>query len=245
MSDMYVIPAIDIRDGKCVRLYQGDYDQMTVFSTDPVSVARAWQEQGAVMLHVVDLDGAATGMTGNLHVVRELVDAVSVPVELGGGLRDLETIETVLEVGVKRAILGTAAVENLALVRDACCRWGERIAVGIDARDGLVATRGWKETSAVRALDLARRLVELGVGRLIYTDISRDGTLTEPNYDAIRDLVRAVSVPVIASGGVASLEHIERLHETGAEAVIVGKALYTGAVDLRRANELTKGWAKC
>ena len=242
---MYIIPAIDIKDGQCVRLYQGDYNQVTVFATDPVSVAKAWEEQGAVMLHVVDLDGAAAGTTRNLAKIKEICNAVTVPVELGGGIRDIETIEGILAAGIERVILGTAAVEEPMLVYDACRLWGERIVVGIDAREGLVATRGWKETSSVHALDLAKNLVDLGARRFIYTDISRDGTLTEPNYSAIRELVNAVPVPVIASGGVASIEHIERLRDTGAEAVIVGKALYTGAVDLRHANELTKGWAKC
>lgn len=242
---MYVIPAIDLKDGKCVRLYQGDYSQVTVYSEDPARMAAAWQSQGAVMLHIVDLDGAAAGAIRNLAVIQGICEAVNIPVELGGGIRDLDTIEQLLTTGIERAILGTAAVENPDLVRDACERWGERIVVGIDAREGLVATRGWKETSAVPALDLARQMVALGAQRFIYTDISRDGTLTEPNYAAIRSLVQAVPVPVVASGGVASVEHIKHLQATGAEAVIVGKALYTGGFDLRLANELTRGWATC
>lgn len=242
---MYVIPAIDIKDGKCVRLYQGDYDQVTVFSTEPATVARAWQEQGAAMLHVVDLNGAASGAGSNSSIVREICQTVSIPVELGGGIRDLATIEAVFSIGVARVILGTVAVEHPALVFEACQRWDERIIVGIDARDGMVATRGWKETSAVNALDLACQMVKLGVKRFVYTDIDRDCTLTEPNYGAIRELVQAVPVPVIASGGVASVEQIERLRDTGAEAVIVGMALYSGAVDLRLADEVLKGKAQC
>ncbi|MBI2955417.1 MAG: 1-(5-phosphoribosyl)-5-[(5-phosphoribosylamino)methylideneamino]imidazole-4-carboxamide isomerase [Chloroflexi bacterium] len=242
---MYVIPAIDIKDGKCVRLFQGDYDQVTVYSADPVGVALEWQKQAAVMLHVVDLDGAAVGTVSNLTVVQRICENVRIPIELGGGMRDLRAIEEVLVLGVERVILGTVAVENPRLVEDACRRWGERVVVGIDARDGLVATRGWKETSQVQALDLARQMLKLGARRFIYTDISRDGTLTEPNYGAIRDFVDAVAVPVVASGGVASVEHIARLRATGAEAVIVGKALYTGGVDLGRANDLARGWDKC
>ncbi|MCL5959833.1 MAG: HisA/HisF-related TIM barrel protein, partial [Chloroflexi bacterium] len=192
------------------------------------------------MLHIVDLDGAANGETRNLAVVSSIREAVGIPVELGGGIRNLETISTLIEHGIDRVILGTAAVEDPELVRSACARWRDRIVVGIDARDGLVATRGWKDTSSVRALDLARRMVELHVQRFIYTDISRDGTLTEPNYDAIREFVAAVPVSVVASGGVAKLEHVDRLKETGAEAVIVGKALYTGAVDLRALNEVAE-----
>ncbi len=234
---MYIIPAIDIKDGRCVRLFQGDYDQVTVFSEDPSSVALRWQAQGARMLHLIDLDGAASGETRNLAIVSSIREAVSIPVELGGGVRNLETIASLIERGIDRVILGTAAVQDPELVRAACARWRDRIVVGIDARDGLVATRGWKDTSSVRALDLARQVVELDVQRFIYTDISRDGTLTEPNYDAIREFVSAVPVPVVASGGVARLEHVKRLQKTGAEAVIVGKALYTGDVKLRDLNE--------
>ncbi|MBI4318774.1 MAG: 1-(5-phosphoribosyl)-5-[(5-phosphoribosylamino)methylideneamino]imidazole-4-carboxamide isomerase [Chloroflexi bacterium] len=238
---MLVIPAIDIKDGKCVRLYQGDYERVTVFGEDPVEMALRWQRQGAKFLHLVDLDGAAAGRPCNLDVVEQIVAAVDAPVEVGGGIRDLPTIGLLLQAQVHRVVLGTAAVENQQLVKEACARWGEQIVVGIDARGGKVATRGWKETVDVTALELAREMVGLGVARFVYTDISRDGTLTEPNYEAILEFVRAAGVPVIASGGVSTEAQIERLRDLGVEGVIVGKALYTGDVDLASANRVAEG----
>ena len=232
---MLIIPAIDVKDGKCVRLYQGDYRRMTVYSSHPAEMAVRWQEQGARYLHLVDLDGAARGRPVNLDVIRDVVREVTIPVELGGGIRTLQAVEEVLGLGVSRAILGTAAVEDHDLVARAASRWGERIAVGIDARDGLVATHGWQRTSQRRALDLAREMVELGIRRFIYTDIHQDGTLTEPGYDSTLELVVGVPVPVIASGGVSRVEHLRKLRAIGVEGAIVGRALYTGAVDLREA----------
>ncbi len=237
---MLIIPAIDLKDGKCVRLYQGDYERVTVFGDDPVAMALTWQQQGGRFLHVVDLDGAASGAPGNLEVIRRIVRAVEIPVEVGGGIRSLSTIELLLEASVRRVVLGTAAVENQRLVEDACAKWGDRIVVGVDARGGKVATHGWKHTADILALDLAKRMVELGVPRFIYTDISRDGTLTEPNYDAIVEFVRAAGVPVIASGGVSTETHVRKLRDLGVEGVIVGKALYTGHVELPRANRLAE-----
>jgi phosphoribosylformimino-5-aminoimidazole carboxamide ribotide isomerase len=229
---MLIIPAIDIKDGQCVRLYQGDYRQVTVYAKHPAEMAARWQALGARYLHLVDLDGAREGRPVNLDAVREIVKEVTIPVELGGGIRDLRTIEEVLAAGLDRAILGTAAVEDRDLVARSAWRWGERVVVGIDARDGLVATRGWEVTSERRALDLAREMVGLGVRRFIYTDISQDGTLTEPGYDSTLALVTGVPVPVIASGGVSKVEHLLKLATLGVEGAIVGRALYTGAIDL-------------
>ena len=239
-----VIPSIDIRGGLCVRLYQGDYGQETVFSDDPVAVARRWEECGAPRIHVVDLDGAASGHPVNTVVIKGIVAAVSVPIEVGGGIRTLASMEELLRLGVQRAVWGTAAVEDPGLVGEAVRRHGEAVAVGIDARGGLVATRGWKSTETVQALDLARQMEGLGVTRFIYTDIARDGTLTSPNFDAIQELASKCKGKVIASGGVATLEHLRRLAELGVEGAIVGRAAYTGAVDIREAVATGKaeGW---
>lgn len=241
---MHIIPAIDIKNGQCVRLYQGDYSKVTVFSDDPVEMALRWQREGARFLHVVDLDGADSGTPRNLEVVVDIVRTVDMAVEVGGGIRSLGVVESLLDKSVARVILGTAAVESAEMVREACAYWGDRIVVGIDARDGLVAVRGWKKTSKVSALDLARNMVSLGVRRFIYTDISRDGTLTEPNYRAVAEFVGAVGAPVIASGGISSIEQIEPLHATGVEGVIVGRALYTGSFDLAKAIKLTERWQR-
>jgi phosphoribosylformimino-5-aminoimidazole carboxamide ribotide isomerase len=237
---MEVIPAIDIRDGRCVRLDQGDYSRETVFADDPVEVAKRWQELGATRLHVVDLDGAKDGVPRNEEVVRRIINAVSVPVQVGGALRTLEVIGRYVEAGADRAALGTAAVKDQTLVVNALATFGERIFVGVDARDGMVATDGWLETSAIRALDLIERLSEFGVRRIFYTDISRDGMLAGPNFAAIQEVVEraggfASPMAVIASGGVSEIEHIRRFKLIGVEGVIIGKALYTGALDLRQA----------
>ncbi len=230
-----IIPAIDIRDGRCVRLYQGDFDQETVFSDDPVEVALEWQSLGAPRLHIVDLDGAFGGEVYNLDIITEIASAALVPTQLGGGIRQLETIEQLLKAGVERVILGTAAVEDQGLVKRACQRFRESIIVGIDARDGYISTHGWRQETQLEAVELAQSMVELGVSRFIYTDINRDGTLTEPNFSAIAELINAVRTPVIASGGISSLNHLNMLKALGAEGAIIGKALYTGDIDLKQA----------
>jgi len=232
---MEVIPAIDLRNGKCVRLYQGDYSKETVFSEDPVSMALRWQSEGAARLHLVDLDGAATGEPCNLDAVERILAAVDIPVELGGGIRSIETVEELLEMGIGRAILGTAAVERPDLVETACHRFGERVVIGIDARDGIVATRGWTQSTTATAVDLAASLVGLGARRFVYTDISRDGTLTSPNFDATAEMVSRVSVPVVAAGGISSVEDLLRLAALGVEGAIVGRAVYTSDVRLPEA----------
>jgi phosphoribosylformimino-5-aminoimidazole carboxamide ribotide isomerase len=230
---MLILPAIDLKDGKCVRLFQGDYAQVTVFSDDPAEVGRRWRDEGAQYLHLVDLDGAKAGHPVNLAVVEQIKAASGLPVELGGGIRDEATIANLLERGVDRVILGTAVVRDPAYAAQLCQKYGERVVIGIDARNGLVAVEGWTETTGVTASQLATELARQGAARFIYTDISRDGTLTEPNYAAFQEFVAAaVGKPVIASGGVARAEQVERLAALGAEGVIIGRALYTGDVKL-------------
>ena len=239
---MEVIPAIDLMGGKCVRLYQGDYSQETVFSEDPVEVALQLQTMGAHRLHLVDLDGAAAGKPCNLGVIEQIVSAVWIPVQLGGGIRQLETAKQLLGMGVERVILGTIAVEAPGLVEEAARQLGEAIIVGVDVRDGHVAVRGWQKGTSISTLELVNKMTALGVGRIIYTDINRDGTLTEPNFVAITELVSRVKVPIIASGGISSIGQLRVLSRLGVEAVIVGKALYTGDIDLKRALKEEEGW---
>ena len=239
---MEVIPALDLRAGRCVRLYQGDYSKETVFSEDPPAMARHWRQLGAPRLHVVDLDGAATGRVENADVIQAIVRAVDVPIELGGGIRDLATVSQVLLWGVDRVVLGTTAVLQPELVEQACLEHPEAIVVGVDTRQGKVAIHGWLEETDVNAHHLVRRMTALGVPRFIYTDITRDGTVTEPNFEGIAELLRATDRPVIASGGVSHLEHLRQLNALGAEGAIVGRALYTGALDLPQALRATAAY---
>jgi len=235
---MDVIPAIDLLAGRCVRLYQGDYARSQVFNDDPVAVARQWVEQGAARLHLVDLDGAKTGQPINLKTIAAIVQAVNIPVQVGGGVRDRDRVRALLELGVERVILGTIALEQPELVQQLAHELPRQILVGIDARNGRVATRGWLETSEVSAVDLAQQVASQGVVGIIYTDIQRDGTLKGPNLAALRELAAAVSVPVIASGGVSSITDLLSLlalEPLGVSGVIVGRALYTGDVSLREA----------
>lgn len=239
-----IIPAIDLKDGRCVRLFQGRMDQATVYSDDPPAMARRWAELGARRLHVVDLDGAIAGRPANLEVIEGIVREVSIPVQVGGGIRSLETIQLLLERGVSRVILGTVAVEEPQLVAQACARWPGRVMVGIDVRDGRVAVRGWVAQTDRSAGQLAREMADLGVEELIVTDISRDGTLTGPNLAMLEEVARAGGVKVIASGGVSSIDDIlavARLEDRGVSGVIVGKALYTGDVDLAEALAALEG----
>lgn len=229
---MEIIPAIDLKDGACVRLYQGDFEQATVYGSDPAAMARHWADQGATRLHVVDLDGARTGHPVNTAAIEAIVRAVDVPVQLGGGLRNETAIASALHTGVERVILGTAAVQDPALIERVAASFGARIIVGVDARDGWVATAGWTEVAQIQATDLIAQMAERGVQRIIYTDISRDGTLTEPNYAATGALVRADGPAIIASGGIAHLDHLLRLAALGVEAAIVGRALYTESIML-------------
>lgn len=230
-----LIPAIDIKGGKCVRLYQGDFEQVTVFCDDPVEMAQRWYREGAQRLHLVDLDGAAWGGPRNLPLLRRIAASVPIPVQVGGGVRNLETVLDLLDAGVDRAILGTAALRDPDMVRAACQDFGESIAVAVDAQGGYVASHGWKETTKVTVDEHVERMIELGVPRFIYTAIDRDGTLTEPDFAGIEALAAKTHLPVVASGGVADLEHLKQLKELGAEGAIVGMALYTGRIDLKQA----------
>ena len=230
---MEVIPAIDLREGRCVRLYQGDYAQEEIFGVDPVAIALRWQSEGAKLLHVVDLDGAALGSPKNVDAIRAIASSVDITLEVGGGIRDMEKAVLLSDAGADRLVLGTSAVEDPDLVTQMLERFGvDSVVVSVDAKDGWAALRGWKQSSQMKALDLMDGMVALGVRRFEYTDISRDGTMTEPNFEAVTEAVNYVSVPIIAAGGIANVRHLERLAELGVEGAIVGKALYTGAVIL-------------
>lgn len=233
---MILYPAIDLKDGKVVRLKRGDFAATTVYDDDPTAPARRFADAGCQWLHLVDLNGAVLGKPANADAVREILKKIAIPVQLGGGIRDLETVETWLDAGVSRVILGTIALQDPGFVRSTCGRFPGRIAVGIDARNGLVATDGWLKTSTVTALDLARRFVDAGVAALIYTDIDRDGVLGGPNIPATLALAEAVEIPVIASGGVATLDDLRALKQTQKIAgVISGRALYDGRIDVTEA----------
>lgn len=235
---MDVIPAIDLLEGRCVRLYQGDYGRSQVFNENPADVARLWVEQGASWLHIVDLDGAKIGKLVNLKAIEAIAQAVPVQIQVGGGLRDRTSVSQLLDLGVQRVILGTIAVEQPQLVAQLCQEFPEQIVIGIDARNGRVATHGWLETTEVLATKLAQQMQELGAAAIIYTDIHRDGTLQGPNLAALRSLAAELSIPVIASGGVSSITDLLSLlslEPTGVTSVIVGRALYTGDISLKQA----------
>ena len=235
---MKIYPAIDIRGGKCVRLFKGDFAQETVFSDSPAAMAKQWESEGAEYLHLVDLDGARAGRPENLTTVKEILAAVNIPVELGGGIRTMENIDEVLALGVRRVILGSVAVRDPELVREACAKYGDRIVVGIDAKDGIVAVDGWGVSGDVDVITLAKKMKDAGVRTIIYTDISRDGTLSGVNVEATAKLARESGVDVVASGGVKDLADIRALlpyERDGIEGVIVGKSIYTGSLDLKKA----------
>jgi len=232
---MIILPAIDIKDGLCVRLYQGDYGKVTTYGADPAGVALRWQNAGASWLHVVDLDGAAQGKPVNTELIARIRKETRLHIQVGGGMRSPEHIAQILDLGVDRVILGTVALTDRALLEDALARWGERIVVGLDARNGLVAIAGWHKTSKIQATTLAAELSELGVQRFVYTDIARDGALTGPNLPALVEMQKATTRPLIASGGVSSLADLHALAALKVEGAIVGKAIYTGNVDLATA----------
>jgi phosphoribosylformimino-5-aminoimidazole carboxamide ribotide isomerase len=247
---MLLIPAIDLKDGKCVRLRQGDMSDATVFSEDPVAMARHWVAQGARRLHVVDLNGARSGRPVNEAVIKRIIAAVGddIPVQLGGGIRDLDTIERYIDDGVAYVVIGTAAVKSPGFLQDACSAFGGHVIVSLDARDGKVATDGWSKLTGHDVIDLAKKFEDYGVDAILYTDIGRDGMMSGVNIEATVELARAVKIPVIASGGVSSMADIERLcavEPEGIEAAILGRSLYEGALDFKaaqsRADELSDG----
>lgn len=235
---MLIIPAIDLKEGKCVRLQQGLMDKATVYSDDPATTAKHWESRGAELLHVVDLDGAFAGVPKNLDAIKAIRKAVTMSIEVGGGIRDMATIGTLVSIGINRIILGTAAIEDPAFVQEACREFPGRIIVGIDAKDGLVAIKGWAEVTKVKAVDLAKQMQDHGVIAIIYTDIKRDGMMTGPNIEATKALAEALRIPVIASGGVHTMKDIENLlavRHAGVSGVITGKAIYSGSLDLKEA----------
>lgn len=241
---MIIIPAIDLKDGKCVRLSQGRMDQETVYSEHPVEVGRLWESKGASRLHVVDLNGAMTGQPVHRSLIQEITQSIHVPVEVGGGIRDLATIEGYLSSGAAWVILGTAALQNPGLIREACSLFRGRIILGLDAHGGRVAIQGWKEVTSVEATDLAREFEGIGLAAIIYTDVERDGMGTGVNWRMTKALSRFTSTPVIASGGVSDLRDIELLVASapaGVIGVIVGRALYSGRLDLEEAIRTGKG----
>ena len=236
---MLILPAIDLRNGKCVNLVQGRAEDETVFSDDPAGMAERWEAEGAEYLHLVDLDGAFEGSSANLHIVKKIVETIDIPVQLGGGIRTMERLDTVLALGVARAILGTAALRDPELVEAVCGKYGERIAVGIDAKDGMVATEGWLTVSQKSAVEFAREMEIRGVQTIIYTDIKSDGMLKGPNVEATQAIIDAVKSDVIGSGGVTSIADLKALKSIGASGAIIGRALYTGALELKTSLQLT------
>ena len=237
---MLIIPAIDLKDGQCVRLQQGRKDAVTIYSGDPPATAKKWESSGAKVLHVVDLDGAFTGSQKNYSRILEIRKAVDMVIEVGGGIRDISTVDRLVSAGINRVIIGTSAIEDIQFVTDACKRFPGKIFIGIDAKDGKVAVKGWEEVSAIDARELAVRVEAIGVAGIIYTDIARDGMLTGPNLPALQDMVKTVNVPVIASGGIANIEDIKNLLKIeNLWGAITGKAIYSGSLDLREAIQLT------
>lgn len=232
---MRIYPAIDIKNGKCVRLCQGKFDDVTVYGDDPVVMAKKWEENGATYLHIVDLDGALKGTAINKEILKKIINEVKIPVQTGGGIRTLEDIKSKVEIGVSRVIIGTTAVKNPKIVKEAVKLYGDKIAVGIDAKDGYVAVEGWGEVSNVKAIDICLKMKEYGVKTIIYTDISKDGMLEGPNILSTKELIEKTGMDIIGSGGVASINDLNDFKEVGVEGAIIGKALYNGNFKLQDA----------
>ncbi len=232
---MRIYPAIDIKDGKCVRLLRGNFNDVTVYGDNPAQMAKKWEDLGGEFIHVVDLDGALKGHGVNAEVIKEICNSVSVPVQTGGGIRTMEDIEAKLACGINRVIIGTKAVSDSEFVKNAVKKYGDKIVIGIDAKDGMVAIEGWEKTSEFTAVEFGKKMADLGVKTIIYTDIATDGTLMGPNVTAMAEMVKATGIDIIASGGIGTVEHIKSLIPTGVEGVICGRALYTGDVKLDEA----------
>lgn len=232
---MRIYPAIDIINGNCVRLVKGDYSQKTVYAENPIDVAKDWESCGSEFIHVVDLDGAKSGDMPNFDIISSIAKSVSCPIEVGGGIRDMSCIKKYLENGVSRVILGTSALNNPELVKEAVETYGDKIAVGIDAKDGKVAISGWEDVSDTSALEFAKEMEKIGVKYIIYTDIATDGMLMGPNVEAMVEMVNNVDVNIIASGGVTTIDDVEKLTKVGVEGAIIGKALYTDNINLKDA----------
>jgi phosphoribosylformimino-5-aminoimidazole carboxamide ribotide isomerase len=235
---MLVIPAIDLREGNCVRLVQGRKEAVTIYSHDPAATARKWELCGAELLHIVDLDGAFSGNQKNMDAILKIRRAVKMALQVGGGIRNIGNLLNLFSAGIDRIIIGTAAIEDPAFLVQACKQYPGRVLIGIDAKDGMVAIKGWEEVTEILASDLAKRLEMVGIAGIIYTDIKRDGMLTGPNINAVRDMVNHVSIPVIASGGIASMEDVRNLAQIkGLWGMITGKAIYSGSLNLKQAIE--------
>jgi len=240
---MIIIPAVDIKNGKCVRLFQGRFDAETVFSDDPAAMAERWEEEGAEIIHVIDLDGALEKSPQNLKSIQNIIERAAVPVQVGGGIRSEETAKLYLDLGAKKVIIGTEAIRSPKFVKKACKAYPDQIIVGIDARNGMVAIEGWTETTRISAVDLARQFEDCGVAAINFTDIHRDGMQTGPNIEATRLIAEAVSIPVVASGGVSTIEDIKNLlplEAVGVVGVITGRALYSGSLSLREAIDVSR-----
>lgn len=235
---MIILPAIDLKDGKCVRLEQGLFDKVTVFGDDPVEMAKKWESEGGEYLHLVDLDGAKDGVPKNLEVIKGICKNIDIPIQLGGGIRNKETVKILLDAGVTRVILGTMAINNIELLEELVKEYGERIVVSIDAKDGLVAVDGWVNVSEVNSIDLVKRLEKIGVETIVYTDIAKDGMMEGPNFEIYKKLGEEANIDVIASGGVSSLENVKKLKEMDMYGAIIGRALYTGDINLKEALEV-------
>jgi phosphoribosylformimino-5-aminoimidazole carboxamide ribotide isomerase len=240
---MIIIPAVDIKDGKCVRLLQGRIEDETVYSEDPAAMAHKWAEAGAELIHVIDLDGAFARRPQNIDAIRKILKHVDVPLQLGGGIRSRDTIQRLLDMGVQRVIIGTEAIENPNLIKEACYEFPNQIVLGLDARDGYVAIEGWTHTTGIKAIDLAKQFEDCGLAAINFTDIHRDGMQTGPNVKEIQNLAETIAIPVVASGGVSTIKDIHNLLPLtviGVVGVIVGKALYTGSLNLKEAIDLAK-----
>lgn len=240
---MIIIPAVDIKNGKCVRLLQGRMDAETIYSDQPEAMAAKWARLGAPLIHVVDLDGAFARSPQNVSSIRNILGSVDVPIQVGGGIRNEKTVHMYLQMGIQRVIIGSEAINKPAFVKKVCKKYPDRVVIGIDARNGKVAIDGWKETTRIEAVDLAKKFEDCGIAAINFTDIHRDGMQTGPNLEAIRRLAEAISIPVVASGGVSSIRDIKRLlplEEVGVVGIIIGKALYSGGLDLKEALDLTR-----